>query len=121
MLQHAEQTFAGSVLVVSLMAIVIFSYIQQWRDGGVIDLEQPHARGTVAFQVDVNSAGVAELRLLPGVGETLARRIIDSRQNDGPYLSPNDLRRVRGIGPRTLERIQPYLLPIPPAVDVAER
>lgn len=121
LLRHAEQTFAGSVLLASLMAIAIFFCIQRERGGGVIDLQQPHPHATVSFQVDVNSAGVAELRLLPGVGETIARRIADSRQIDGPYRSPNDLQRVRGIGPRTLERIQPYLLPIPPEEAVADR
>lgn len=51
--------------------------------------------------------------MLPGLGETLAKRIVASRESEGPFRDHDDLRRVRGIGPRTLERIRPYLLPIP--------
>jgi competence protein ComEA len=56
---------------------------------------------------------------LPDVGETLARRIIESRDAAGPFGDHDDLLRVRGIGPRTLERLKPYLLPMPNQQDVA--
>jgi competence protein ComEA len=49
---------------------------------------------------------------MPGIGEQLARRIVADRQERGPFLDLDDLRRVRGIGPRTLEGMKPYLLPL---------
>ena len=57
--------------------------------------------------------------MLPGVGETLARRIVESRSEAGPFTELEALRRVRGIGPKTLERIRPYLRPVPSAANVA--
>ncbi len=66
-----------------------------------------------AFQVDLNSADWPELAQLPGVGPVLAKRIIESRSIQGPFHAPEELRRVRGIGPLTLERIRPYLGPLP--------
>ena len=48
---------------------------------------------------------------VPALGETLARRIVDSRLEDGAYADHEDLLRVQGIGPRTLERMKPYLRP----------
>lgn len=63
-----------------------------------------------AFQLDMNAADSSEWRLLPGIGPSLAQRIIDSRRREGPFRGPEDLRRVRGIGPKTLDRIRPYLL-----------
>ncbi|RMG02808.1 MAG: helix-hairpin-helix domain-containing protein [Planctomycetota bacterium] len=66
------------------------------------------------FQVDVNEADWPELAQLPGVGETLAKRIVESRDREGRYQHLEDLTRVKGIGPRTLERIRPYLRPLPP-------
>jgi competence protein ComEA len=120
-LRRAEQAFAGSLLLVSLLTIGICWYVQQHRGSGLIDLEQPHDHNPIEFQIDLNTAEPAELRLLPGVGETLAKRIISSRDEDGPFRSTDELRRVRGIGPRTLERIEPYLLPIAPDADVADR
>jgi competence protein ComEA len=50
--------------------------------------------------------------LLPGIGETLARRIVASRETDGPFRNHTDVLRVQGIGPRTLERIRPYFSPL---------
>lgn len=59
--------------------------------------------------------------MLPNIGETLARRIVESREAEGPFAEVDDLQRVRGIGPRTLEQLRPYLRPIPPGGNVADR
>jgi competence ComEA-like helix-hairpin-helix protein len=60
-------------------------------------------------RIDVNRAAAADLELLPGVGPTLARRIIEQREARGPFRTSEDLLQVRGIGRRTLERLQPLL------------
>jgi competence protein ComEA len=64
------------------------------------------------FQTDINSADWTELMQLPEIGEALAKGIVQSREQDGPFNSHEDLDRVRGIGPKTLERIRPYLRPV---------
>ena len=56
---------------------------------------------------------------LPGIGPTLAKRIVESRQAAGPFADQDDLRRVRGIGPKTMEQIRPYLRPMPDSANVA--
>ena len=58
---------------------------------------------------------------LPGVGEVMARRIVENRAQHGPFADAEALRRVPGIGPKTLEAIRPYLKPLAPAADVAGR
>jgi competence protein ComEA len=63
----------------------------------------------VQFEVDLNTAEAPELMQLPGVGPILAQRILESRKTAGPFAGVEDLRRVRGIGPKTFERIRPYL------------
>jgi competence protein ComEA len=55
--------------------------------------------------VDVNRATAEELKLLPRIGPTLAARIVEERERGGPFRSVSDLTRVRGIGPRTVERL----------------
>jgi competence protein ComEA len=59
--------------------------------------------------LDLNSAGADELQLLEGIGPVLAARIIADRQKNGPYRSVNDLARVPGIGPRTIEKVRPLV------------
>ncbi|NLG28964.1 MAG: ComEA family DNA-binding protein [Chloroflexi bacterium] len=55
--------------------------------------------------INVNSATLAELDALPGIGPAYAQRIIDYRTEHGPFTSPEQLRNVSGIGPATYERI----------------
>lgn len=53
-------------------------------------------------RIDVNRASAAELALLPGIGPALAARIVEERERNGPFVSLDDLVRVRGIGPAIL-------------------
>lgn len=57
------------------------------------------------FTVEINSAPRGELMRLPGIGETLANRIIEKR----PYARLTDLLEVEGIGPATYRRLKPLL------------
>ncbi len=59
-----------------------------------------------AQKIDINRAEVWLLEALPGIGETLARRIIDYRQQNGPFRNTNDLLKVAGIGTTTYEQIK---------------
>jgi competence protein ComEA len=56
-----------------------------------------------------NRATVAELESLPGIGPALAARIIQSRQTEGPFMSAEDLLRVKGIGPKLLDKMRPHI------------
>ena len=59
--------------------------------------------------VDLNTAGVEELTTLPGIGESLAKRIIDYRTAHGPFESPEGLLEVSGIGEKKLEELRDYI------------
>lgn len=63
-------------------------------------------------RIDVNHATAAELRRLPGIGATLSQRIIERRE-EKLFQSVEDLRRVRGIGAKTLERLRPLVVIVP--------
>lgn len=60
--------------------------------------------------VDVNRASARDLELLPRIGPALAGRIVESREAEGPFEEPEDLARVRGIGPRTVERLRRFVV-----------
>ena len=58
--------------------------------------------------VNVNTATVEELQLLPGIGETRARAIVATRQQRGSFKSVDELVAVKGIGETSLERLRPF-------------
>ena len=64
-----------------------------------------------AERIDPNTASPASLQRLPDVGPVLAGAIVADRQaHPGqPFTCPEDLARVKGIGPGTVERLRPYL------------
>lgn len=59
--------------------------------------------------ININTASMAELTSLPGIGETLATRIISYRQQHGDFQHPDELEYVAGIGPNLLEQIRPFI------------
>ena len=113
-----DQYTIASILAMLLIAIS-WHWWQTGKYGGqTVEIERAES-WQVTFQVDVNEARWQELTLLPEIGEQLAKRIVDSRAANGPFVDHNDLQRVRGIGPKTMHRIRPYLLPIPDHENVA--
>ncbi len=78
---------------------------------------------TAVLRIDLNVAEPRELALLPGVGPILATRIAQNRIRLGPFASVDDLSRVYGIGPKTLNQIREICVVHPelPAVQGDER
>jgi len=65
--------------------------------------------------VNLNTATVDELVLLPGIGPVRARAIVENRARVGRFPSVDALVRVPGIGPLTVERVRPYVVVRPEA------
>ena len=59
--------------------------------------------------VNINTASVSELTLLPRVGEKGAERIIEYRKEHGAFKKAADLMQVKGIGAKTFELMSPYI------------
>ncbi|MBC7235445.1 MAG: helix-hairpin-helix domain-containing protein [Chloroflexi bacterium] len=62
------------------------------------------AGGSVGL-VNINTASAAELETLPGIGPAYAQRIIDYREQNGPFVDKSEIMRVNGIGQACYERI----------------
>lgn len=67
--------------------------------------KKPVADGSL----DVNRASREELEAVPGIGPVLAGRIIEYREKNGGFNRIDDLLKIKGIGPKTLEKLRRYL------------
>ena len=98
----ALRAAGGRVLLGGALALLgahVWGYL---RAGRPTDLTTPH-------RIDINRADRAELLQIPGIGPVLAERIEDYRREHGGFHNVDELRRVRGIGPATLDRMRPWV------------
>jgi len=58
-----------------------------------------------ATKVNINTARADELDELPGIGPALAGRIVEYREQNGPFLSPEELKAVKGIGEQLYQKV----------------
>lgn len=91
--------------------------IRTWRSGAIAlatalllafaasAAETAPLKGTV----NVNTASVTELQLLPGVGEARASELIALRKQRGGFKSLDELKDVKGIGDAGLDKMRPYV------------
>ena len=111
-LRRRDQAVAALFAAVSLAAIGVWYIASGGLSGTLIDIDRA-ASIAMDFKLNINSADWPELALLPNVGEQLAKRIVEDRALNGPFREVSELRRVRGIGPKTLDGMRPFLLPLP--------
>ena len=66
-------------------------------------------KSKITGALNPNTASLAELQTLPGVGPALSQRIVEARTQH-PFRSAEDLDRVKGIGPAKLDKLRPHLI-----------
>ncbi len=71
--------------------------------------QSPASQPSRISRLDLNRATVEELQRLPGIGKTLAQRVVERRKANGPYQTVDELREVKGIGAKRLARIRSLL------------
>jgi competence protein ComEA len=87
----------------SLVFLIVLSLV----NGFVLaQTATPAAPDSGKVLVNINTAGQSELERLPGIGPSLAKKILDFRQKNGPFKNPSDLVAVQGIGEKKFEQIK---------------
>ncbi len=115
----------GDQFVVAVLAFLGFVCLLTWwihrggQRGDLIETDRVGAKraewnqgeyGHVSFSVDINQADWPQFAQLPGIGEERARRIVAERDRHGDFVSKMEIaRRVKGIGPKTMNQIVRYL------------
>jgi competence protein ComEA len=108
-LHRREQAVVAAITAIALVSLAIYAWHIGAFDGGLVDIDTA-APLSAEYRVDVNRAAWVELAQLPSVGETLARRIVQWREKHGEIRSIEDLSRVKGLGPKTIAAIEPFLV-----------
>lgn len=93
---------AKSVWLTTVLSMVIMTMMVGMLALPCSAASEEHAISSV----NINTAGAAELSVLPGIGESKANAIISYRSEHGPFSSVNELTKVRGIGTGLLEKIR---------------
>ena len=86
-----------------VLVLIIFSLNQV---GFAQQATSPAKETGKSAVVNINSAGQSDLERLPGIGPSLAKKILDFRQKNGQFKSPNDLMAVPGIGEKKFEQLK---------------
>jgi competence protein ComEA len=101
-LTFRDQLVVAAVAVVAI-SVCSFFYLSSRHVEPALD-RLPTSLPSVRWEIDINSATWRELAVMRGVGPFLARQIIEDRKSNGPFESVENLQRVPGIGPRTIEK-----------------
>ena len=104
----SEELVLGIVLTSIAIFLLVHSLAGRFT-GRDIKIERLPSR-QYEFKIDINTATEIELLHLPGIGPSLAKRILEHRQTIGSFQSLDQLSEVKGLGPKTLESIRPYLV-----------
>lgn len=69
----------------------------------------PAAKASSSAPVNLNTATVAQLETLPGIGKSTAERILEYREKSGGFKKVEDLMNVRGIGEKSFLKLKPLV------------
>lgn len=107
----AHQKWLAVASVFALLFIAIYFGGLGSQSNGLVNIDSAKQLD-FQFQVDINEAASNELFAIPGIGAKLAERIVDYRRVHGKFESLDDLKKVPGLGPKSIERMRPFVLSI---------
>ena len=104
--RHEQAVLIGLGAIAAVLAAVILLRRSMQE---TVPFEASDNGPVAHYQLNINTADASELQLLPGIGEALAARIVDSRLQHGDFKTIDDLKRVRGLEQSTIDRLRPLV------------
>ena len=92
-----------------LVAALVIALGAAAQTSAAQDAPRPTAAAAAGAPVNLNSASVAQLEALPGIGRATAERIVEYRQKVGGFKKAEDLMNVRGIGEKSFLKLKPLV------------
>lgn len=94
-----------AILIAVLITLNIVNYAKRERlkANTLVIIEE------IAVKISINTAQTDELDVLPGIGPALADRIVVYRKEHGPFKAVEDIKKVKGIGNKLLEKMLPFI------------
>lgn len=111
----------GAAALFLLVAVGLLAWHTYAAQRGSCRPTTLEAGDRVSASFDLNEADHAQLLQLPGVGENLAQRIEAYRAEHNGFRDVHELRQVRGIGPKQLEKMRPFVRVVPRTIDEREK
>lgn len=116
--QDAIEAAGGLTSVASIENINLASPLQDGQLIYIFSNEEsttesshiPPSSNTTIRQININTADASDLERLPGIGPSLAGKIVEFRQLNGPFETVEQLLEISGIGPSKLEEIKDYIV-----------
>ena len=95
----------AGVFLAGILVMHFFPGNRQQESGYTVTTQRQGQEAVLPEKINLNTATASQLETLDGIGPKLAQRIIDDREANGPFASVDDLDRVSGIGPATVENL----------------
>src|SRR5262249_55073649 len=103
--RSAQLTTAFLLGLATALLIIHLWSMSRWSTRPLVLEQNPSAR----YRVDLNQSDRAQLLQVPGIGDRTADKIEAYRQEHGDFRSPEELMRVRGIGPATYQKMSDWV------------
>ncbi len=108
-LQDGMQIYVPTLDETTEQVQAIISTPSVRTEGIELDLADDTAVTTNGEIVNINTADVAQLDTLPGIGPSTAEKIVEYRNSNGPFATIDEIMSVSGIGPAKFEQIQAFI------------
>lgn len=101
---HAPKRPVRTIMAIALIATTIAVIGPNQRTRAA----EKAATDTITQErlIDLNTADEKSLSTLPGIGEAIARRIVEFREEHGPFERVEDLLKIKGVGEKSFEKLR---------------